>query len=142
MSDENKSERDSGLDAVSQAMDVSGIYETMDSFMGTAGVDKVYGRPIRRDQVTMIPTAEIVTAMGFGTGGGAGGDSSGDGGGAGGGGGGRTFSRPVAIVIASPEGVRVEPVIDVTKIALAALTAFGFMLTTRVKMVRGQVADG
>jgi hypothetical protein len=34
----------------------------------------------------------------------------------------------VAVVIASPEGVRVEPVVDPTKIALAALTAAGFML--------------
>jgi uncharacterized spore protein YtfJ len=63
----------------------------------------------------------------------------GSGGGGGGGGGGRVFSRPVAVVVASPEGVRVEPVLDVTKIALAALTAGGFMLATLARMSRREL---
>jgi hypothetical protein len=46
------------------------------------------------------------------------------------------FSRPVAVIIASPEGVRVEPVVDVTKIALAALTAAGFMVGMLLRMNR------
>jgi hypothetical protein len=33
----------------------------------------------------------------------------------------------VAVIVSSPEGVEVRPVIDVTKIALAALTAAGFV---------------
>jgi hypothetical protein len=41
------------------------------------------------------------------------------------------------VVINSPEGVRVEPVVDVTKIALAALTAAGFMIGMLFKMTRG-----
>jgi hypothetical protein len=48
----------------------------------------------------------------------------------GGGGGGRTLARPVAIIIMDAEGVRVEPVVDPTKIALAALTTAGFMTAT------------
>jgi uncharacterized spore protein YtfJ len=54
----------------------------------------------------------------------------------GGGGGGRVFSRPVAVIIAAPEGVRVEPVVDVTKIGLAALTAAGFMFGMWMRMTR------
>jgi uncharacterized spore protein YtfJ len=54
--------------------------------------------------------------------------------GSGGGGGGRILSRPVAVVVASAEGVRVEPVLDVTKIALAALTAMGFMVGMMFRM--------
>ena len=50
--------------------------------------------------------------------------------GVGGGGGGRTLARPVAIIIMDAEGVRVEPVVDPTKIALAALTTAGFMTAT------------
>ena len=56
------------------------------------------------------------------------------GGGPGGGGGGRTFSRPVAVIVASTEGVRVTPVFDTTKIILAGLTALGFMFTTLLRM--------
>jgi uncharacterized spore protein YtfJ len=56
--------------------------------------------------------------------------------GSGGGGGGRILSRPVAVVIASPEGIRVEPVLDITKIALAGLTAMGFMVGMMFRMSR------
>ena len=77
--------------------------------------------------------------MGFGVGTGSGQDEKLQGGsGSGGGGGGWNFSRPVAVVVASADGVHVQPVIDVTKIALAALTAAGFMFGLLVKMTRPQ----
>jgi uncharacterized spore protein YtfJ len=63
------------------------------------------------------------------------------GGGGGGGGGGRVLSRPVAIIIASPDNVRVEPVVDVTKISLAALTAGGFILGMLLRMLRGKISN-
>ena len=52
-----------------------------------------------------------------------------------GGGGGVSGSRPVAAISIGPEGVCVQPVVDVTKIALAFLTAFGamFMMFGRMK---------
>jgi uncharacterized spore protein YtfJ len=52
----------------------------------------------------------------------------------GGGGGGNIFSRPVAVIVAGPEGVRVTPVFDTTKIILAGLTALGFMFSTLLRM--------
>jgi uncharacterized spore protein YtfJ len=116
------------------------IQSTMDKFLDTANVDKVYGRPIRSGETIIIPTAEVVCGLGFGVGSGRGGafgipdedeeeaGSQNAGGiGSGGGGGGRVLSRPVAVIVASPEGVRVEPVFDRTKILMAALTAVGFM---------------
>jgi uncharacterized spore protein YtfJ len=107
----------------------------MNTFVRTAHVDHVYGDPVQHGDTTIIPAAEVLVGMGFAAGFGSGADEAGDGGGGGGGGGGgRTLSRPVAIIIASPEGVRVEPVIDPTKIALAALTAAGFMMATMLRM--------
>ena len=50
------------------------------------------------------------------------------GGGSGIGGGGGSAGRPVATIIIGPEGVQVEPVVDVTKIALAVFTTAGAML--------------
>jgi hypothetical protein len=44
-------------------------------------------------------------------------------------------------VVASPEGVHVEPIIDVSKIALAALTAFGFMFGMLARMNRPKNED-
>lgn len=114
--------------------------QTLDRFLEVADVDTVFGEPIRHGDTTIIPAAEVLTGMGFGSGFGRGSDSSDkpkrEGGGGGGGGGGSVLARPVAVVVASPDGVRVEPVIDVTKVALAALTAGGFMLATWLGMAR------
>ena len=52
----------------------------------------------------------------------------GNSGGGGIGGGGGASGRPVAIIIIGPDGVTVKPVFDITKIALAGITAWGAML--------------
>src|SRR5262249_12995029 len=98
--------------------------------LGAADVAKVYGRPIQKGDATIIPAAEGPRIGRFGAGSGAGRDplTKRQGGGGGGGGGARVFARSVAVVVATPDGVRVQPVIDVTKIALAALTAAGFVI--------------
>ena len=116
------------------------IEHSIESFLSVADAGKVFAAAIRKGETTIIPAAEVMTGMGFGHGFGRG-TETGDGaehrgGGGGGGGGGHALARPVAVVVASPEGVRVEPVIDVTKIALAALTAGGFMLATWLGMAR------
>jgi uncharacterized spore protein YtfJ len=103
------------------------IQDTMETFLAAADVESVYKEPIQHGDTMIIPAAEIVAGMGFGLGHGSGRDQESGGGGTGGGGGGRVFARPVAVVIASPEGVRVEPVFDLTKIALAGVTAAAFM---------------
>ena len=119
-----------------QALDVA--QETMETFIETADVSRVYGEPILHEETMIIPAAEVLAVAGFGAGYGAGGpqDSGGEGGGAGGGG--KTFSRPVAVVIADQSGVRVEPVVDPTKIALTFFTALGFMVATVARMMRGR----
>ncbi len=113
---------------------------TFDRALEVADVDTVFGEPIRQGETTIIPAAEVITGFGFGFGFGRGSDSGDEprheGGGGGGGGGGSVMARPVAAIVASPDGVRVEPVIDVTKVALAAITAGGFMLATWLGMAR------
>ena len=115
------------------------IENTLDSFMAAASVDAVYGEPVVHGDTLIIPVAEVVGALGFGVGSGGGAmpvEDEGEGGtvrtadsgGGGGGGGGSVFSRPVAVVIVTPAGVRVAPVVDVTKIVLASVTAAAFAL--------------
>jgi len=120
------------------------VQQTMDTFLGAANVEAVYGKPIESNGATIIPSAEIVSVAGFGVGSGYG-SSNGDegeemqvGGGGGGGGGGRVFSRPVAVVIVEEDGVRVEPVVDPTKIALAFFTTLGFMISMIARMKRNK----
>ncbi|MCH7610639.1 MAG: hypothetical protein J4N76_03130 [Chloroflexi bacterium] len=110
------------------------VQDTMSKLIDAADVDKVYGPPIAQGDVVVIPASENLTLLGFGVGGGAGTDSNGNG--AIGGGGGRTLSRPVAIIVVTPEGAYVEPIMDPTKVALAAITAAGFMFGMMLRMMR------
>lgn len=113
--------------------------ETMEGFLQTAHISAVYGEPVFHEEKVIIPTAEILCAMGFGVGSGGGSssaDSGGTGTGGGGGGGGRVLSRPVAVIVSSPAGVEVKPIVDITKIAMAGLTAFGFVATMIYRMTR------
>jgi uncharacterized spore protein YtfJ len=70
--------------------------------------------------------------VGFGEGGGP--DEGGSGGG--GGGGGYALGRPVAVVVIDAQGVRVQPVFDLTKVAIAGITALGAMFIAYQRMAR------
>jgi uncharacterized spore protein YtfJ len=73
---------------------------------------------------TVIPLIETLAQGGFG--GGTGGGAQSEWGGGGGGGGGR--SRTIAVAVVGPEGVQIRPVIDVTRLALKAVSAIGALL--------------
>lgn len=108
----------------------------------------VFSDPVMKDDYTVITASELSVGMGAGFGGGGGSGSGpsedgepageGEGVGGGGGGGGGTAARPVAAIIIGPNGVRVEPIVDVTKIALAFFTMFGAMMMTLAKMRKFQ----
>jgi uncharacterized spore protein YtfJ len=137
---ENLVPNTSEIDDPGRAIDA--VQGTMDKFMAVADVKRVYGEAVQHETATIIPTAEVVAAMGFGAGygaGGPGGEAGGNGGG--GGGGGRAFSRPVAVIIADENGVRVEPIADRTKVILTALTAVGFIAATIGKMMKGDLDE-
>jgi uncharacterized spore protein YtfJ len=135
MSEEKKLEME--INDPGQAIDM--LQETLETLLEAADVNKVYAQPIQHGDTIIIPAAEVIAGAGFGAGYGAGGplDDDGGGSGGGGGGGGKTFARPVAVIIADKNGVRVEPVMDPTKIALTALTAFGFVFGAIAKMRKG-----
>ena len=96
--------------------------------------EAVYSQPVTVGEHTIITASEYMAGMGvgYGSGGGTGPTPNGEeteatGYGGGGGGGGTTMARPVATIIVGPNGVRVEPVVDVTKIAVTMFTALGAM---------------
>lgn len=105
--------------------------------------EAVFSQPVMQGGYTVITASELTAGMGVGYGGGGGGgdatpeDQPGSVGfGGGGGGGGGTLARPVAAIIIGPEGVRVEPIVDATKIAIAFFTAFGAMWMALSRMRR------
>lgn len=125
------------------------IETILDNMLDVASVEAVYGVPVEHRDSLIIPAAEVITAMGFGMGMGTGeqpaaqanGAPPSSGSGSGGGGGGTSRARPVAVIISGPDGVRVEPVFDLTKIALAGMTVGIFFLGMlgRIGRMRGRM---
>ena len=102
----------------------------------TARADAVFGQPVERGNATVIPCSEMSVGFGFGSGGGPI-DEKGNqvGGGVGAGGGAR--GRPIAAIVVTQDSVRVEPIMDLTKVALAGMTTGTFMLIWLLRLVRG-----
>lgn len=127
--------------------------EVMEKLFGVAQPGAVFGEPVVSGEYTVITASEVRVGMGFGYGSGGGtgtvpaegetpgeddaqAESPGAGYGGGGGGCGVSGGRPVAVISIGPMGVRVEPVVDVTKLGLAFITAIGSMLVMRNRMRR------
>jgi uncharacterized spore protein YtfJ len=110
-----------------QASPVDPTEQALSKLVITASADAVFGEPVVNGNTTVIPCSEVAMGMGMGSGSGPM-DEKGNptGGGSGGGGGAR--GRPVAAIVITNEGVRVEPIFDLTKIILASLTTGTFIL--------------
>jgi uncharacterized spore protein YtfJ len=122
----------------------------------------VFGQPVSSGDYMVIPVADVTAGGGFGSGMGfsalgrrrgktnsessegsaaaigEGAEASGqalEGAGGGGGGGGGAMARPVAVIVLGPDGVNIKPVVDVTKVTLTALGAFGAVAALSMRLV-------
>jgi uncharacterized spore protein YtfJ len=124
-------------------MESEQLTSLMEKVVAAAQPNVVFSAPVERGEHTVITASEVFSGGGFGFGSGsapAGNESAspggGEAGGSGGGGGGGSNARPVAAIVIGPEGVKVRPIVDVTKIALAAITAWGAMAVALSRMQR------
>lgn len=136
--------------------------QALQRILSAADSSKVFGQPVSSEGYTVIPAAEVASGGGFGSGMGFGsprrrrGEAAGEfsdastggsgegsqtpgpameGAGGGGGGGGGAMARPVAVIVMGPDGVRVKPVLDVTKLALTALGAIAAAAALSMRLV-------
>lgn len=128
--------------------------DLLQKLTAVAKVDSVFGEPVAQGNYTVITASEGSVALGFGHGlGGANAEAEAAGaaegetpdsgreqsaGGGGGGGGGAAHARPVAVIGIGPDGVTISPVLDRTKLGLAALTTLGTMLMMLGRMRAGK----
>jgi uncharacterized spore protein YtfJ len=125
-----------------QARDLAQTW--IDKIYAAAQPGAVFSAPVVSGAYTIITASEVAAGGGFGFGSGAGpapGSESASSpasdapsaaerqaanlqGGGGGGGGGGSSGRPVAAIVIGPDGVKVEPIVDATKIAIAAIGAW------------------
>jgi uncharacterized spore protein YtfJ len=148
--------RDTAPDDAASLADSAGEQapKILEKMFAAAKPGAVFGQPVDAGGYTLITASEVTSGGGFGVGMGRGpaprdsgqpspveaappfGGQSVGGGGFGGGGG--SMGRPVAVIAVGPNGVTVRPVVDVTKVALAALTASLAMLRLRRAMRRAR----
>jgi uncharacterized spore protein YtfJ len=126
--------------------------QTMDRIFSAANARAVFGEPVQHGDYTVIVASEVMAGGGFGFGRGIGpglraaaapegaAQSAAMAGGGGGGGGGGSTGRPVATIVIGPEGVTVRPIVDVTKIAITALTAWAAMVPVLARIRRARRA--
>ena len=133
------------------AKESEGRFKVLERILSSADSSKVFGQPVTTGEYTVITASEVTSGGGFGSGIGFGvppeqdggspkkadeaRNKAGEGGGGGGGGGGGSIGRPVAAIVMGPEGVKVVPVVDVTKISLAWFTVLGAMGAVGLKMI-------
>jgi uncharacterized spore protein YtfJ len=151
--------KDASLEEAVSLSDQAGeqVPKILERILAAAQPGAVFGQPVDAGSYTHIPASEVTSGGGFGVGLGrapaprpdkkqsppaeaappAGKQSIG---GSGFGGGGGSMGRPVAIIAIGPNGVTVRPVVDLTKIALAALTASAAMLGMRWTKRRARTA--
>lgn len=118
--------------------------ELMDNLFEITKPTAVFSQPITQGDYTVITASEMQAGIGYGFGGGGGINEKDDtedenekesiGAGGGGGGGGGTSARPVAAIVIGPNGVRVEPIVDPTKLGIAFLTVLGGIFMTAAKV--------
>ncbi len=110
-----------------QATPVDPTERALSKLVITASADAVFGEPVVKGDTTVIPCSEVAIGMGMGSGRGPM-DEQGNSTGNGSGGGGGARGRPVAAIIINQDEVRVESILDLTKIVLASLTTGTFIL--------------
>jgi uncharacterized spore protein YtfJ len=100
--------------------------EPIEKMLDGLGVGAVFGEPIREGGVTVVPVAEVRLGFGYGYGSGRGpgeeaegGPSMGEGSGGGSAAGGRASAK--GYIRISADEVKFEPVLDVTRLALAGI---------------------
>ena len=110
-----------------------GSIDIMERLIEIAHPNAVFGEAVIVGDTVVITAAEVSLGLGFGFGGGdsttvaTDDDPAHNGRGVGGGGGGGGHTRPVAVIVVGPNGVHVKPIIDRTRIAIAALALLGMV---------------
>lgn len=137
----------SGIELIKESIpDQKAGLELMERLFQVARPESVYAEPVTQGEYAVITASEVTMSLGYGYGGGGGAapeaddeatanGNAGVGYGGGGGGGGGAGARPVAAIEIGPHGVRVEPIVDPTKIMLAFFTTIGamFMMFSRMR---------
>lgn len=113
------------------------VRETIEQAKDTMTVRRVFGEPVEKDGITVIPAARVQGGAGGGSGEGPGGQGSGGGSGFG------VNAKPAGAFAINGEDVRWQPAIDVNRIVLGAqvIAAAALLLAVTVVRARAKRSD-
>jgi uncharacterized spore protein YtfJ len=113
------------------AANTATVERTLGRITQVATAGAVFGQPTERGEYTVIPCAKVSLGLGLGSGSGSApaataeqgqeGKAQSQGQGEGAGGGGGASGRPIAVIVVSREGVRVRPIVDVTRVVVTSM---------------------
>lgn len=109
------------------------VPELIEELLRRLGPGAVFGEPVRSDDTTVVPVAEVRVGFGFGSGYGQEPDAE-RGCGGGGGAGGKVIPRGYLCV--TPSGTRYESIVDVTALAVGGVALAAVAMITLGKMLR------
>lgn len=120
-------------------MSLNRLFDTIEKARETAHWRAAFGEPTVIEDKTLIPVSQV--GYGFGLGFGQGGPPPEEGGeaapgGEGGGVGGAASSKPLGVIVVSPDGVCFQEVEDESKIALAGILLGGLVIYQIAKTLR------
>lgn len=116
--------------------EIQRLLDSIAELQEKANVNAVFGKPVVVEGRTVIPVAKVAYGFGMGVGHGAKAEvkdevpekAAEEAIGSGGGGGGGVQARPFAVIEVTPEGTRVEPIVDEQKLALAGSLLAGWSI--------------
>lgn len=119
--------------------------KALEKIFSAAQSKAVYSEPVTAGSYTIITACEVFAAGGTGFGSGTGPatpsmsteqaqTTTQISQGGGGGGGGVSIGRPIACIVIGPDGVKVQPILDVAKVAIAGITTWKAVATILSKI--------
>ncbi|HIP87438.1 MAG TPA: hypothetical protein EYH27_03250 [Anaerolineales bacterium] len=108
--------------------DLQRLFDSVETLGRKANVNAAFGKPIATEGRTLIPVAEVSYGFGMSFSTVDGGEKTEAPERAAGGGGGGLRTRPIATIEVTPEGIRVEPLMDTGRIALAGILLSGWSI--------------
>jgi uncharacterized spore protein YtfJ len=118
-------------------LDIEGAEHLLDRLAEVTKIDAVFGPPIERDGVILITCSEQAIGLGGGMSPAKPTDSPKKAGGNEGfGGGAGARGRPVAVVVMTHDGVKVKPIVNVTRVLFAQALMVGFVFLMASRLLR------
>jgi uncharacterized spore protein YtfJ len=118
-------------------LEIKDAAQLVDRVIEVTKVDAIFGKPTEREGVTLITCSEQAVGLGGGIGPAKPTEQQKSTGGTeaiGGGAGGR--GRPVAVIVLTPSGVTIKPILNLTRVITASLTFTGAFVWMIARMYR------